>query len=354
MRMRSGLNVSSRAHSTINSTDQIRKVQMNFKKFLGIASMLVLAVAAGQAGAAGKYTGKKILFIDSYHEGYAWSDGTLAGARSVLDQSGADVRVVRMDTKRKKTDEDKLAAAEMVRQTIESYRPDVVIASDDNASKYVIKPFYKDAALPFVFCGVNWDASGYGFPYSNVTGMVEVAAVDELFAFLERLTKGRRVGYLAADVFTAQKELANIEKTFEMRFADVRYATTLEEWQTAYREMQGKVDILLVGNSAGIDDWNDEAAARFVERHSKVPSGAIHEHMVDFALIGYTKLSQEQGEWAAQTALRILDGVRPADIPITRNKQGELIVNARIAEGLGGSVTLELAEIMQSADRVIE
>ncbi len=324
------------------------------RKILGAAAALAFVVAAGQAGAAGKYEGKKILFIDSYHEGYAWSDGTLAGVRSVLDSSGADVRVVRMDTKRKKTDEHKLAAAEMVRQTIESYRPDVVIASDDNASKYVIKPFYKDAALPFVFCGVNWDASSYGFPYRNVTGMVEVAAVDELFAFLERLTDGRRVGYLAGDVFTAHKEQENIEKTFGMKFAETRYANTMDQWQTQFRELQGKVDMLLVGNSAGTEGWDDDAAARFVERNTKVPSGGIHPHMSRFVLIGYTKLAEEQGEWAAKTALRILDGTSPADIPITRNTQGRLVINARVAEGLGGGATVALGEMLQSADEVIE
>ena len=324
------------------------------RMILGAVSALVFAAAAGQAGAAGKYDGKKILFIDSYHQGYAWSDGTLAGVRSVLDSSGAEVRVVEMDTKRKKTDEDKLAAAEMVRRTIDSFRPDVVIASDDNASKYVIVTYYKDAALPFVFCGVNWDASSYGFPYKNVTGMVEVAAVDELFAFLERLTDGRRVGYLAAEVFTAHKEQENIESTFSMRFTETRYATTMDEWQSQFRELQGKVDILLVGNSAGTEGWDDDAAARFVEQYSKIPSGGIHEHMSRFVLIGYTKLAEEQGEWAAKTALRIIDGTPPSSIPIARNTQGRLVINARIADSLGGGATAALGEMLQSADEVIE
>jgi ABC-type uncharacterized transport system substrate-binding protein len=324
------------------------------RKILGAVSVLAFAAAVGQADAAGKYDGKKVLFIDSYHQGYAWSDGTEAGVHSVLDSSGVELRIVRMNTKRKKTDEDKLAAAEMVRRTIETFRPDVVIASDDNASKFVIKPFYKDAALPFVFCGVNWDASGYGFPYKNVTGMVEVAAVDELFAFLERLTDGRRVGYLAAEVFTAHKEQNNIEKTFGMKFAEVRYANTMAEWQAQYRELQGKVDILLVGNSAGTEGWDDDAAARFVEQYSKIPSGGIHGHMSRFVLIGYTKLAEEQGEWAAKTALRILDGTSPSAIPIARNTQGRLVINARIAEGLGGGVTTAMGDMLQSADEIIE
>lgn len=327
---------------------------MTYRKILGAVSALLFATVAGQADAAGKYDGKKVLFIDSYHEGYAWSDATMAGVRSVLDSSGVELQIVRMDTKRKKTDEDKLAAAEMVRRTIEQFGPDVVIASDDNASKYVIKPYYKDASTPFVFCGVNWDASGYGFPYSNVTGMVEVAAVDELFELMNRLTDGKRIGYLAAEVFTAHKEQEKIEKTFDMKFSEKRFATDLADWQAKYRELQGKVDILLVGNAAGTDGWDDDNAARFVEKNTKVPSGAIHEHMARFALIGYVKLGEEQGEWAAKSALKILDGTSPADIPIARNRQGRLIINARIADGLGDGTVAVLGDMLQSADQVIE
>jgi ABC-type uncharacterized transport system substrate-binding protein len=328
---------------------------MTIKKALGALSLLVFVVAAGQVGAGQNYTGKKILFIDSYHEGYAWSDGIVNGARSVIDGSGAELRIVRMDTKRNKSDAFKKAAAERVRDVIETYRPDVVIAADDNASKYVIQPYYKDAATPFVFCGVNWDALSYGFPYVNVTGMLEVAAVDELFALLRGLAKGHRIGYLAADVFTARKEKDRIQKTFYMRFTKAHFAKTLAEWQAAYRDLQGKVDILLVGNSAGIDDWDNAAAARFVEQHSKIPSGAIHPHMTAFALIGYTKIAEEQGEWAARTALRILDGTPPLAIPIVRNTQGRLTVNARIAGRLhASSVPTALVELMESADQVIE
>jgi ABC-type uncharacterized transport system substrate-binding protein len=328
---------------------------MTIKIFAGFVSLLVFALVAGQAGAAQDFAGKRILFIDSYHDGYTWSDGTLAGVRSVLDGSGAELRVVRMDTKRNKSDEFKASAAEKVKAVIDSYKPDVVIASDDNASKYVIKPYYKDAALPFVFCGVNWDASGYGFPYSNVTGMVEVAAVDELFALLGRLARGDRIGYLAADVFTAQKEKKKIESTFDMTFSEVHFANSLSEWQSAYRELQSKVDIVLVGNAVGIDDWDADSAARFVERNAKVPSGAIHPHMTGLALVGYTKVAEEQGEWAAQAALRILGGTSPAAIPIARNKQGRLTINARIAERLhASSIPAALSELMESADEVIE
>jgi hypothetical protein len=103
---------------------------------------------------------KKVLLVDSYHEGYAWSDGEVAGAKSVFKDT-VDLKVVRMDTKRNPSADAKKQAGEKVKAEIEAFKPDAVIVLDDNSVKYVTVPFYKDSPLPFVFAGVNWDASSY-------------------------------------------------------------------------------------------------------------------------------------------------------------------------------------------------
>lgn len=102
-----------------------------------------------------------------------------------------------MDTKRNKSDDFIKEVALKAKNIIETFKPDVVIAADDNASKYLIEPYYKNASLPFVFCGVNWDASVYGYPYRNVTGMVEVAGAKKLVDLLKDFVKGGKVGLLA-------------------------------------------------------------------------------------------------------------------------------------------------------------
>ena len=43
-------------------------------------------------------------------------------------------------------------------------------------------------------------------------------------------------------------------------------------------------------------------------------------------------MSEEQGEWAAKTALRILDGMSPAQIPIIPNNQRDIWINADILD----------------------
>jgi ABC-type uncharacterized transport system substrate-binding protein len=65
------------------------------------------------------------------------------------------------------------------------------------------------------------------------------------------------------------------------------------------------------------------------------------------SLIGMTKIAEEQGEWSARTALRILNGTRPSDIPIVTNEKGMLYVNLNIAEKLGVIVKPELLKNAQ-------
>jgi ABC-type uncharacterized transport system substrate-binding protein len=70
-----------------------------------------------------------------------------------------------------------------------------------------------------------------------------------------------------------------------------------------------------------------------------------------YAMVGYLKIGEEQGEWAANATLKILDGAKPSDIPIAKNKKGNLILNAKIAEKAGVQLPYDL---IQSASKVIE
>ncbi|MEZ4485605.1 MAG: hypothetical protein R2864_13850, partial [Syntrophotaleaceae bacterium] len=137
-----------------------------------------LGLAASAPGTGLSFAGKKVLWVDSYHQAYEWSAGIETGIREGLQGSGVELRIVRMDSKRRSSEDQIRKAALKAKAEIEAYRPDLVIASDDNAVKHLVVPYLKDTDLPVVFCGVNWDASIYGLPAGNVAGMVEVDLVE--------------------------------------------------------------------------------------------------------------------------------------------------------------------------------
>ena len=66
--------------------------------------------------------------------------------------------------------------------------------------------------------------------------------------------------------------------------------------------------------------------------------------MRNYAVLGFEKVAAEQGRWAAETALRILEGASPSDIEIAHNVEGYLVVNGRIAEAGGFEIPGELVE----------
>ena len=129
------------------------------------------------------------------------------------------------------------------------------------------------------------------------------------------------------------------------------FATDAEDYKKGFVELQGKVDMLIFHSDAGrYDDQRSEIEA-FVLANTKIPNGSAYDFMAPLALISYGKVAEEQGGWSAQTALRILDGASPSSIPIVKNKEGSLIINAKVAAALGVDIPYELIE---SADKIIE
>ncbi len=299
--------------------------------------LLVLGILAAFTGfaqpAAKKYNGKKILFINSYHKGYPWSDGIYHAIGNTLRGTGIQLVQFEMDTKRHPSEQSKKEAAEKARSEISTFKPDLVIASDDNASKYLIVPFYKHTKLPFVFCGVNWDASDYGFPTENITGMIEVQLIDQILAALKKYAKGDRIGFIKGDDLSARKEAVFYEKRFNIKI-DKRFVKNYSEWEQAYLKLQKQADMVLVGNAESIPDWNPVAAKQFVEANTLVPTGNWDKWMKDYALVTYATVPAEQGQWAAKTALKILDGTTPGSIKVVTNKKAEIYRNMRIAKKL--------------------
>jgi ABC-type uncharacterized transport system substrate-binding protein len=100
--------------------------------------------------------------------------------------------------------------------------------------------------------------------------------------------------------------------------------------------------MLILGVSAGIKDWNDTQAADFALQETKIPTGVEAEWMMPFALIGYVKVPEEQGEWAANAAIEIMNGKSPADIPGAANKKAKIFLNMKIAKKLGIVFPIEL------------
>lgn len=319
------------------------------KNLVKMAIFVLLSLTSLAFAASPDYAGKKILHIASYHVGYAWTDGVNQSIEAVLKDKGIDYKVFYMDAKRNPAEEWKKAEALKAKTLIEEFKPDVVITSDDDAAKYLIVPYYKDVDLPFVFCGLNWDASTYGFPYKNVTGMLEVELIS-MIEYLKNYAKGNRIGTLAFDGLVERKVVQDYTDILKVSINQSYFAKTFDEWKKSFLKLQTEVDMMMMFNYRGISDWDTQVATDFVEQNVRIPISTGLSWMMPVAMLALVRLPEEQGTWAAQTALKILDGTKPTDIPITQNKDAKLFINMRIADKLGitfSKAFLKTAEIIR-------
>ena len=278
----------------------------------------------------------RCLFVSSYHQGYAWSDGVEHGLRSVL-QGHCELKQFDMDAKRHKEPEEITQKALEAKVLIETWRPDVVITADDDAAQYLIMPFYKDHTLPFVFCGINWTVKEYGFPYRNVTGMIEVAPIEPLFDQVKALlTAHNRAFYIGANTSTERKNLERFQAVAIRRGIQVEASLvdTTAAWIEAFHRAQ-QYDFIALGSNSGINDWQDTAVLGRIGQSGRRLTLTNHEWMMPFAMLGLTKVPEEQGEWAAKIALQILQGVSPSSIPIVPNRKWDIWMNPLLVETAG-------------------
>ena len=291
------------------------------------------------------YAQTKVLYINSYHEDFYSAVIQTKVVRDMLEPKGIKLKFVHMDTKRIKKDELRKIEALKVKKVIEGWKPNLVIASDDSASKYVISKWYKDSKIPFVFMGVNWSAKQYGYPYSNVTGQIEVDLAKELIEELKKHAKGDKVAFLAGDTLTDQKTLNFYENNLGLKFDKVKLVNTFKEWKEAYVSLQKSVHVILFLNNAGIKNWDNTEALNLVREVTKIPSGTTDQSLHPFVLISFAKDVHEYGEYASITALKILKGTPPSQIPITKNQRAKVSLNMTLAKKLNVIFPIKLIDM---------
>jgi ABC-type uncharacterized transport system substrate-binding protein len=290
---------------------------------------------------------QRILFVNSYHAGYAWSDAIEQAFCETLSLHPEDiaaeevnsrqyrVRFVRLESVRQ-PDEDGLAErVDRVKAMIADWDPDLVVTSDDVAARDVAAS-QAGTDTPVLFCGVNWDASVYGLPATNVKGMVEVDAIEAAIGLVAPHAKGARIGYLGPDSVSARKTREAYRKHVGLEFASIHSVRDVASWNAAFIKLQDEVDMIFLGAPSGIAGWQTEAQRAFVAAHIRVPTCTTLEMMMPCAIAGTPRVPAEQGWWCGKQAEAILSGEKTiAEVEPTKNTGRRLLLNPSLAARLG-------------------
>ena len=285
----------------------------------------------------------KILVVMSYEEDNPWCMQIKEGIDSVL-AGNSDIKYFYMDTK--KNINGGVRKAEEAYELYKQFRPDGVIAVDDNAQSMFVLPYLKDREkTPVMFCAVNAEPEKYGYPASNVSGILERDFIRESIAFAKQLVPSiETVGFLAKDSPSGRAILKQVEiesNTYLTKFAGFKLVQTIEETLVALEAYQKTSDALFITSTNGILDadgksLDNEKVTRIVAKFYKKPLiGANNFHVKYGVLCAVVKSGNAQGRIAAGMLVKAMKGTPINQIPITVNKYGKRMLNVTVMKDLG-------------------
>jgi putative ABC transport system substrate-binding protein len=194
-------------------------------------------------------------------------------------------------------------------------------------------------------------------PEGNTTGVVTFTTSlgpKRLEILRELLSRSTLIGFLVnprSDIAKVQIKDVQAAATAASQPLLVVYASTEAEIDNAFLTMvERRVGALLMSADLFYQVRRDQVIA-LAARHSIPTMYEWPEFVTAGGLISYSAIRHEDLRQGGAYAGRILNGTRPADLPIARSTKFETLVNLRTAKSLGLRVP---QSILVRADRVIE
>jgi putative tryptophan/tyrosine transport system substrate-binding protein len=214
--------------------------------------------------------------------------------------------------------------------------------------------------VPIVITYGNYDPIARGYvnslarPGGHITGVFvrQIEAAEKQVDLLAQAFPGRRLGILwddhSADQFRAAEHAARSLRieTHSYRFRDPPY-----DPDEAFSSLVANSTEMLLVQSSPLFSPHAERIAQLSIKH-RLPSMFVLRSYVDRG--GLMSYSADRGAAIRRTAsyvARILNGAKPADLPVEQPIKYELVINLKTAKALGLEVP---APLLARADEVIE
>lgn len=294
---------------------------------LSVAGVMavVLILAAAPALAAKK----RVLVVNSYNTGYAWTDNIINGIRSVFAREMPETELFfeQLDSLRYPTTDVYSHMEGLFRSKYANSSVDVVIASNDEALDFLLarrSRLFPD--VPIVFCGVHFRNARIAGE-RNITGVaadVDMRRTIELALKLHAHTKlimaisdfsmvGRYDFERFWQIFPDFEDIVHFDELIGMSESELIDALKRMPKQTVI------LDIAFLKDRQGKTFTPAEAISLYTS-HSPFPVYTLWDYYVGTGTVGGIVVSgHNQGEAAAHMAVRILKGESASAIPILRD-----------------------------------
>ena len=301
--------------------------------------------ASGSTGSVGQ---RRVLLINSYHQGFRWTDDIVRAAVSTIRERLPDVEIhiEYMDAKRVISAEAELNFRKMLAIKYKEAPPEVIIVSDDAALTFV-EAVHAEIfpEIPVVFCGINDLYAAANVQRKYFTGIIESMDISANVALAARLMpEVRNIAVITDGTSTgrgARQEIIDSAKNFpRIKFFYFNGEDmTTEELLVGLRQLPE--DAVAICPAWYLDKdgatYTNTVIYPLITENCPVPVIGNSSANLGLGVIGGKMNSGEtQGAYAARQALLILIyNARPADIPIQTDSQNEYLFDARVMERFG-------------------
>ena len=303
---------------------------------------------------------KNVLYLNSYHHGYQWSDHILEGIRNVLNnsQENIDLQIEYLDTKKYSYSHIKNSLFTLYSEKFRKESFDIIIVSDNNGFDFVTE--YRETlfkGLPIVFCGIN-DFDSVDISSGNIAGVVENFDLAKTLDIIRRLHPGKKKMVVVGDQSATGRGIrTQIEKTL----SSYKFPFEVEFWdQLTLEETEKRVANLTDDTFLFFFPWYQTLKGKFytaeevmeaLYTHSSVPIYTAWDFLLGHGAVGGRLLSGvKHGQTAAEIAIRILHGEKANDIPVVFEVTGANKFDYKVMQRLNIDQSLlpDDAEIINS------
>jgi hypothetical protein len=280
----------------------------------------------------------KVIYINSYHQGYSPSDRVEDIIVDYLNTKSIDYRVCRLDFKRITAEEKRKNVRDSLLEIIKKFEPDYLICSDDAAVSYLIEPYFGNTEIPILFCGVNWSKDAYALNNNQVKGILEVlplkACIDTM---LNYFPNSEKIGILSERSLSEKNNTILLDTLYRNCGLVPEYClvNNFEEWKAAFLEMNSICDIIYLPTNGAVKNWDKEAAKSFVLEKIKIPIITCDDFMMEYSAFGMTKIVEEQGEWIIHNLDKMIKGIKITEIENSSNTGATYYWSPVLAEKIG-------------------
>jgi len=268
---------------------------------------------------------KRVLILNSFHEGYHWTDRIMNGIKSTFSgNEKVELFINYLDTKRSSDSAHFELLKSLLSNKYKKIKFDAILSTDDHALNFLLNS--RDTLfpeVPVVFCGINDYEPNRIKNHNFFTGVYETYDVKGTVELILSLHPYTNKIVIISDATLSGEEFKGRVERAETSFEGIlsfEYLTNLSP--DLLSSKLGNIDketaviwSIYLRKPDGVS-ISCEESVRFITESTKQPVYCVWDVVGQGVVGGKITDPTYQGERAAEIILDIFDGLKVTDIPV--------------------------------------